>query len=58
MVVGDGASIAPVAGAVVVVVGGAVGAVVPLVAPLDGGVGALTANWLPVTTVTWAPFVT
>jgi hypothetical protein len=61
----DGAAIDAV-GAVVGVVVGVVdldvdgGDVVepPATGALAGGEGAFTANWVPVTTVTWAPLVT
>jgi hypothetical protein len=57
-VVGDGAAIEAEAGEVVAVVEGGVGEDEALGAPVVGAAGAFTVNWVPVTTVTWAPSVT
>src|ERR1022692_3148864 len=58
---GDGAAIAAAVGEVVDVVDGVVEVDELLTVPVVGVVGtggAVTANWVPVTTVTWAPSAT
>jgi len=58
---GEGAAIAAAAGEVVAVVDGGVEVDEPLTLPVVGVVGTggvVTANWEPVTTVTWAPLAT
>jgi hypothetical protein len=58
---GEGAAIAAAVGDVVDVVDGVVEVDEPLTLPVLGAVGtggAVTANWEPVTTVTWAPLAT
>lgn len=54
-VAGDGAAIAAAVGAVVAVVPDVDEGEEPFATGVDG---ALTANWVPVTTVTWAPSAT
>lgn len=58
-VAGDGAVMSEEAGEVVLVVGAAVAVLDAAdVAGVDAAGGGLTANWVPVTTVTWAPSAT